>query len=57
MTLSQEAADVSAAYDRHYGAIRKWIARHPGTTFWASVGAVALAFVLGGKWVKFLVLF
>lgn len=50
MNLSQEAAAVSAAYDRHYGRIRRWIARKPGTTFWAGVGAVAAAFWLGIKW-------
>lgn len=47
MNLSDKALEVSLAYDRHYGAIRRWIARHPGTTFWAALGAVAAAFRLG----------
>lgn len=50
--LSSEATKIASAYDERAGVVRKWIMRNPNTTFYASFGAVALAFWLGIKWAK-----
>lgn len=50
--LSVEASKIGATYDDKAGKVRRWIMRNPNTMFWASVGAVALAFWLGIKWAK-----
>ena len=32
--------EISEQYDKNYGAIRKWIASNPGTTFWLAIAAI-----------------
>ena len=49
MSLSDEAQEISLTYDRHAGAVRRWIMRNPNTMFWASVGATVAACSIGRR--------
>ena len=44
---SRAARKLTMRYDESYGAVRRWIAGHPGLAFWFGLGAVVLAFIVG----------
>lgn len=44
---SRAARKLAMKYDESYGAVRRWIAAHPGLAFWFGLGAVVLAFIVG----------